>query len=104
MFLKNYFLNYKEVTVMRLCTFLGLILLGTAGCSGPTALERDYGKSWAYNEAVQIVNPQAALVQTPATGMDPTSAKTVMEGYAKSFERKKNEDKSGTFINLGGSK
>ena len=81
---------------------LCLILLGTAGCCGPTVLEQDYGKSWAYNEAVQIVNPQAALVQTPATGMDPTSAKTVMEGYAKSFERKKKEDKPATFINVGG--
>jgi hypothetical protein len=104
MLLGIYSKSYWEVTVMKLLTFLCLILLGAAGCSGPTVLERDYGNSWAYNEAVQIVNPQAALVQTPATGMDPTSAKTVMEGYAKSFERKKNEDKSSTFINVGGSK
>ena len=102
MFLEIYSKNYREVTVMRLLTFLCLILLGAAGCSGPTALERDYGNSWAYNEAVQIANPDAALVQTPATGMDPTSAKTVMEGYAKSFERKKNEEKPATFINVGG--
>ena len=84
--------------------FLCLILLGAAGCCGPTALERDYGKSWAYNEAVQIANPHAALVQTPATGMNPTSAKTVMEGYTKSFERKKTEGSGTTIINVGGSK
>ncbi len=104
MFLEIYSKNYREVTVMRIFTFLCLILLGAAGCSGPTALERDYGNSWAFNEAVQIANPDAALVQTPATGMDPTSAKTVMEGYAKSFERKKTEEKPGTFINVGGGK
>ncbi len=53
--------------------FLCLVLLGTAGCCGESALERDYGKSWAYNEAVQIADPQAALVQTPATGLSPNS-------------------------------
>jgi hypothetical protein len=34
--------------------------------------------------------------------MDPSSAKTVMEGYSKSFERKKTEDKPSTFIKVGG--
>lgn len=82
--------------------FLVLILLSVAGCSSDSALERDYGQSWAYNQAVGIANPDAALVLTPATGMDPSSAKTVMEGYSKSFERKKTEDKPSTFIKVGG--
>ncbi len=79
-----------------------VILLGTAGCASESALERDYGKSWAYNQAVQIANPQAALVQTPAVGMSPKAATTNMEGYNKSFERKKTDKPADTFINLGG--
>lgn len=81
----------------------GLVLLTCAGCCGPTALERDYGSSWAYNQAVQIANPDAALVETPATGMSPTASTTIMNAYNKSFAGKKAGGGGGsTTINLGG--
>jgi hypothetical protein len=100
--MENYSKNCKEVTVMRICMFFCLVLLGTAGCCGPTTLESDYGKSWAYNEAVQIANPDAALVQTPATGMSPNASTTVMNAYNKSFAGSKSGGGSSTTINLGG--
>ena len=87
---------------MRIFTFLCLILMGTAGCCGESALERDYGKSWAYNEEVQIADPQAALVQTPATGLNPNASTNAMNAYNKSFAGKKSDGGASTTINLGG--
>lgn len=81
---------------------LGLFLLGLAGCYGPSALERDYGNAWAYNQAVAIVNPQAGLVETPAVGLSPTASKNVMESYNKTFSGQKSGGVSQTTINLGG--
>lgn len=79
---------------------LSLGLLGIIGCCGPTALERDYGNSWAYNQAVQIANPEAAQVQTPATGLGPNAATGLMGAYNKGFSGKK-EGGTSTTINLG---
>lgn len=79
---------------------LGLALAGGSGCCGPTALERDYGNAWAYNQTVQIANPEAALEQTPATGLGPNAATTLIGAYNKSFSGKK-DGGSSTTINLG---
>jgi hypothetical protein len=84
------------------CMCLGIFLLGTAGCCGETALERDYGNSWAYNQAVQIANPQAGLVETPAVGLSPKASTNIMDTYNKSFSGKKSDSGSTTMINLGG--
>jgi hypothetical protein len=81
---------------------LFFLILVTAGCCSETVLERDYGRTWAYNKEVQIANPDAVLVPTPATGMSPTAATTTMDGYNKSFERKKEDKQQGTFINVSG--
>lgn len=66
----------------------GCILLSLSGCCGPSALERDYGKSWAYNQAVQIANPEAQLEPTPATGLSPKAAENILKAYDKSFAGK----------------
>jgi hypothetical protein len=84
------------------CLGLGIVLLGTAGCCGESALERDYGNSWAYNQAEQLVNPQAGLGETPAVGLSPKTAVNVMEAYNKSFTGQKSGGGSQTTINLGG--
>lgn len=82
---------------------LFMIILITAGCCGATTLERDYGKSWAYNEEVQIANPQAALTETPVTGLNPNASANVMNSYNKGFAGKKGGgDGKSTTINLGG--
>jgi hypothetical protein len=101
---KIYSVNFKKGAGHRpgICLVLGLILLGTAGCCGETALERDYGQSWAYNEAVQIADPQAPLVETPATGLNPSASANAMNAYNKSFTGKKSGGGSSTTINLGG--
>ena len=85
------------------CICLGILLLGIAGCcpSG-SVLERDYGNAWAYNEAVQIADPKAALVQTPATGLNPQASVNVMGAYNKSFSGSQSGGGSSTTINLGG--
>ncbi len=85
------------------CICFGILLLGLAGCCPPrTALERDYGNAWAYNEAVQIADPKAALVQTPATGLGPQASTNVMGAYNKSFSGSKSGGGTSTTINLGG--
>jgi hypothetical protein len=88
----------KKLTVI----FLAITLLGAIGCCGPSALERDYGNSWAYNAAVQIADPQAYLVQTPATGLNPVASQNVLGAYNKSFSGSKAGGGSQTNINLGG--
>lgn len=79
---------------------LVLALAGITGCCGPSALERDYGNAWVYNQNVQIANPEAVLDQTPATGLGPQAATTVMGAYNKSFSGKKDGGTS-TTLNLG---
>jgi hypothetical protein len=81
---------------------LFLLLLGTLGCCRVTALERDYGNSWAYNEAVQIADPNASLDQTPATGLNPQASTNVIGAYNKSFSGSKSGGGTSTTINLGG--
>lgn len=79
---------------------IGLGLLGITGCCGPTALDRDYGNAWVYNQTVQIANPDAALEKTPATGLGPSAATGLMGAYNKGFSGKKDGGGS-TTINLG---
>jgi len=85
-----------------ICMCLGIFLLTTSGCCRQTALESDYGNSWAYNEAVQIADPQAALEQTPPTGLSPQASTNVMGAYNKSFSGSKSGGGTSTTINLGG--
>lgn len=77
----------------------GLITLTLHGCCGPTALERDYGKSWAYNQAVQIADPKAGLDPTPAVGLPPQAAANNMTKYEKGFSGQAEKGQS-TTINL----
>ena len=78
-------------TVARLVagTLMGLgavTLLSLAGCTGPTTLEQDYGRSVHNNIAQQLVNPQAGFDATPAVGLPPTAAVNAMDRYNKSFK------------------
>lgn len=82
--------------------FFLVLLLGVAGCRRTTALEQDYGNSWAYNEAVQVANPRAALDQTPATGISPQASANVIGAYNKTFSGEKGGGGKSTTINLGG--
>ncbi len=96
------YVNIRIVLRTSAVIGLGLVLAATTGCCGPTALERDYGNSWAYNKVVQIANPEAASVETPATGLSPDVGTTVMGTYTKTFSGKKAAGSGGTTINLGG--
>jgi hypothetical protein len=104
MLLENSFRRKKMVagTKKWTCLGLGIVLSGIAGCCGESALERDYGNSWAYNQAVQLVNPQAGFGETPAVGLSPRASTNVMDAYNKSFTGKKSDSGSSTMINLGG--
>ncbi len=87
---------------LGLCLGLVILLLSTTGCRRQTVLEQDYGNAWAYNEAVQIANPQAALAETPAVGLGPQAASNVLEAYNKTFTGAKSGGATQTTINLGG--
>jgi hypothetical protein len=95
---------YKESSGIKnvIAIFLAIALLGSIGCCRETALERDFGNAWAYNAAAQIADPQAALVQTPATGLNPAASRNVLDAYNKSFSGSKAGGGSQTTINLGG--
>jgi hypothetical protein len=97
-------LTVKRVVQISNITLLilGFLLPVTAGCRRQSALQQDYGRSWAYNEAVQIANPQAALVETPATGLAPNASRNAMEAYNKGFSGQKAGGGISTTVNLGG--
>ena len=90
------------------CICLGIFLLATVGCGRErflqreSVLERDYGNSWAYNQAVEIANPQAGLVETPAVGLNSKASTNVLDTYNKSFTGQKSGGGAQTTINLGG--
>jgi hypothetical protein len=104
MLLENSFSRIKKIVAAdkTICLFLFFNLLVISGCCGPTALERDYGQSWAFNHTVQIADPTAASVQTPATGLSPAASTTLMNAYNKSFAGKQSGGGGSTTINLGG--
>lgn len=79
-----------------------VMLLAPVACCRKSVLEKDYGHSWAYNEAVQIANPGASLDQTPATGLSPGASVNVMGAYNASFSGAKSGGGASTTINLGG--
>ena len=103
--MENSPIKNQKVVVLKItpCICLGILLLEIAGCCPTqTALERDYGNAWAYNEAVQIADPKAALVETPATGLNPQASVNVIGAYNKSFSGSQSGGGSSTTINLGG--
>jgi hypothetical protein len=60
-------------------------VLWVAGCYGPNALDLDYGNSVRNNMAQTILNPQAGLTNTPATGLTPAASVFEKGMYDKGF-------------------
>ena len=60
-------------------------VLWLAGCYGPSALDKDYGNSVRNNLAQTVLNPQAGLTNTPATGLSPAAAANEKALYDKGF-------------------
>jgi hypothetical protein len=103
--MENFPIKNKRVFGLKIttCICFGILLLGLAGCCiTRSALENDYGNAWAYNQDVQIADPKAALVQTPAVGLNPQASVNVMGAYNKSFSGSQSGGGSSTTINLGG--
>ncbi len=72
-------------------------VLWVAGCFGPSAVDLDYGNSVRNNMAQTILNPQAGLTNTPATGLSPGAAANERELYDKGF---KGEEKKATQMQI----
>ncbi len=70
---------------------LGLVLalVWLTGCTSPDTLGKDYGNSVQNNIAQTVLNPQAGLTDTPATGLDPRAGVGEMGQYDKSFTGQK---------------
>ncbi len=64
---------------------LALVLVWLTGCASPNAIGKDYGNSVANNIAQSVLNPQAGLLDTPTTGLNPKAGVNELEGYNKSF-------------------
>ena len=60
-------------------------VLWVAGCYGPSAVDLDYGNSVRNNLAQTVLNPQAGLTNTPATGLSPAAAVNEKVAYDKGF-------------------
>jgi hypothetical protein len=73
---------------MRLMAALLALCLGTwlTGCSCPTTLSQDYGRSVTNNTAQQVVNPQAGLETAPAAGLTPVAGTNLYGKYEKTFK------------------
>lgn len=64
---------------------LAVVLGWLAGCTSPDILQKDYGNARDNNIAQSVLNPQAGLVDTPATGLYPKAGVVETEQYIKSF-------------------
>jgi hypothetical protein len=97
--------KYKLLQIGRagIISLVFLILAGImTGCCPYSRLEADYGAAVTYNKTVQIARPEAALDNSPATGLSPEAATKAMEAYNKSFERKVQQKAPyASFINMG---
>ena len=67
---------------------LALALVWLTGCASPDAIGKDYGNAVQNNLAQTVLNPQAGLQDTPATGLNPTAGVNELETYNKSFAEK----------------
>ncbi|MGD0826997.1 MAG: hypothetical protein ABSA09_02795 [Desulfobaccales bacterium] len=67
---------------------LALALVWLTGCTSPETLGNDYGNSVRNNVAQSVLNPQAGLQDTPATGLNPTAGANELQQYNKSFAEK----------------
>lgn len=76
--------NQKPTTGILLFLCLAGVLC-LAGCYGPSAVDQDYGNSVRNNLAQTVLDHQAGLKTTPATGLPPAAGANEMEVYNKSF-------------------
>jgi hypothetical protein len=67
---------------------LALVLVWLTGCVSPDVLQKDYGNSVQNNIAQSVLNPQAGLLDTPTTGLNPTAGVNELDQYNKSFAEK----------------
>jgi len=67
---------------------LALALVWLTGCASPDLLQQDYGNAVRNNMAQSVINPQAGLVDTPTTGLNPQAAVGELDQYNKSFAEK----------------
>ncbi len=58
-----------------------------SACSGPTRLEKNFGKSVEQARLNQTLNPEAQKNLEPVTGLDGKAAQKSIERYQKSFEQ-----------------
>jgi len=68
---------------------LALVLVWLTGCTSPDVLGKDYGNAVQNNLAQSVLNPQAGLLDTPTTGLNPTAGVNELQQYNKSFSEKK---------------
>ena len=108
---------------MKSVGLIGIILLGTTGCSvwpimtedngrrpfamgksdqvlypwapQPVHLNEDFGNSYRYAKETQILNPQAGNSLVPLEGMGGQPAAYTVERYHKIFEKGPFEEKKG---------
>lgn len=83
-------------------SFIGLIAGGLflAGCTGPTTLDQNWGRSVETVRYNQTLNPAAGQNAAPVEGLDGASAEQIIETYRHSFT--KEEKASGYDIKLTG--
>jgi hypothetical protein len=77
---------------------LGMILLWFTGCAVsdgvPRRLEADYGRSVTNARLEQMVTPPNAVDTSPPVGIAPQTADNIRKSYDKTFEPKKEEQKT----------
>lgn len=75
------------MNIKRLC-ISSLIAGGIAmaGCTGPSMLDQNWGRSVETARFNQTLNPQAGENLEPVTGLDGQGAENAMETYRQSFK------------------
>ncbi|MEJ2660728.1 MAG: hypothetical protein P8Z73_08400 [Desulfobacteraceae bacterium] len=83
--------------------FIGSLIAGAivlSGCTGPSMLDQNWGRSVETARYNQTLNPQAGQNLEPVEGLDGHSAENALEAYRQSF--KAGEESAGYDIKLTG--
>lgn len=80
----------KSLVPGKIWLALGLAFFWIWGCTYPSRVEWDYGRSVRNNQVQQLVNPGAGLKKTtPVVGLAPQPGVNVWERYCNSFKKPK---------------
>ena len=78
------------VNIFTIIAAAALLAIGIAGCTAPTELEKNWGRSFETAKTSQILNPDGAGHQEPVEGLQGPVVEKILEDH---FQKKSDREK-----------